>query len=79
MTTFKKWRIFYLVIIELSHKYTKALFGGFIAGFVLSLIFWKLYPVVFKPWFIQIERIGIVGEFSPSTLPSSIQKEISIS
>ena len=78
MTTFKKWRIFYLVIIELSHKYTKALFGGFIAGFVLSLVFWKFYPVVFKPWFVQIERIGIIGEFTPSSLPSAVQKEISV-
>ncbi len=78
MTTFKRWRLFYLIGIELAQKYTGALFGGFIAGFLLSLLFWKLYPVVFKPWFMPIERIGIVGEFTPSTLPLPIQKEISL-
>lgn len=78
MTTFKRWRIFYLIIIELAQKYTKALFGGFIAGFVLSLLFWKLYPVIVKPFFVRIERVGVIGEFSPNSLPQSIQKELSI-
>lgn len=78
MTTIRRWRLFYLIVIELSQKYTKALFGGFIAGLVLSLLFWKVYPVVFKPWFEKVERIGVVGEFTPSTLPSSVQREISI-
>ncbi len=77
MTTFKKWRIFYLVIIELAQKYTKALFGGFIAGFLLSLLFWKIYPIAIKPLFARVDRIGVVGEFSPSNLPQFIQKEIS--
>ncbi len=67
-----------MVVIELAQKYTKALVGGFIAGFILSLLFWKLYPVMVKPYFVQIERVGIVGEFSPNSLPQSIQKELSM-
>lgn len=67
-----------MIIIELAQKYTKALFGGFIAGFALSLLFWKLYPVIVKPFFARIERVGIIGEFSPNSLPQSIQKELSI-
>lgn len=67
-----------MIVIELAQKYTKALFGGFIAGFILSLIFWKLSPILVKPFFVEIQRIGIIGEFSPNSLPQSIQKELSL-
>lgn len=78
MTFAHRWRIFYLVVFELSHKYTKALAGGFFAGLLLSLTFWKMYPFVIEHWFVPVDRVGIVGEFTPNSLPISIQKEISI-
>lgn len=72
-----RWRIFYLVIFELAQKYTKALFGGFLAGLLLTVAFWRVYPFIVEHWFTQATRIGVVGEFTPNTLPLTIQKHIS--
>ena len=77
MTVFRSWRIFYLVIIELAQKYTRALVMGFLAGFLLSLGFWRIYPFVSQQWLTPVEHIGVIGEFTPNSLPLSIQKEIS--
>ncbi|OGG29879.1 hypothetical protein A3A63_02425 [Candidatus Gottesmanbacteria bacterium RIFCSPLOWO2_01_FULL_46_9] len=77
MTVFRSWRIFYLVVIELAQKYTRALVLGFLAGFLLSLGFWRVYPFVSQQWLTPVEHIGVVGEFTPNSLPLSIQKEIS--
>lgn len=77
MTLTQSTRLYILVVIELAKKYTRSLFLGFFVGLVCSLVFWKLYPVVFATWFHPVERIGIVGDFSPSTLPDAVQSLIS--
>ncbi|HUD19112.1 MAG TPA: ABC transporter substrate-binding protein [Patescibacteria group bacterium] len=77
MTAFRRWRIFYLVVIELAQKYTKALLGGFVAGFLLSMLFSRVYPFIAQQWLTQTDRIGIVGEFTPNLLPLAIQNQIS--
>jgi ABC-type transport system substrate-binding protein len=78
MTVARPWRIFYLVVIELAQKYTKALIIGFFAGLFLSLGFWRVYPVIAQAWLSPVDRIGVVGEFTPNNLPLSIQREISM-
>lgn len=78
MTAFRRWRIFYLVVMQLAQKYTKALGVGFLAGFLLSLVFWQVYPFISQQWLTPVTRIGIVGEFTPNSLPLPIQKEISL-
>jgi peptide/nickel transport system substrate-binding protein len=78
MITLRQWRIFYLVIIQLAQKYTKALVIGFVAGLSLSLLFWRIYPFLSQQWLAPVDRIGIIGEFTPNTLPNSIQKQISL-
>ncbi len=78
MSIQRRWRIFYLVVRELAHKYTKALFGGFLAGIILSLTTLRMYPFVSQLWFSPTERIGLVGEYTPNNLPLSIQREISL-
>lgn len=70
-------RLMYLIAVELARKYTRSLILGFFAGFLLSVLFWKVYPVVVAPWFHHTDRIGIVGDFTPSNLPLSIQELIS--
>ena len=72
MTAVRRWRIFYLIVVELAQKYTKALVAGFIAGLFLSVGFWKLYPFIEAQWLTPVDRIGIVGEFTPNALPLSI-------
>lgn len=70
-------RLFFLVVIELARKYTRSLILGFFAGLLLSVLFWRAYPLFVRSLFLQTERIGMVGEFSPSTLPPTIQQLIS--
>lgn len=70
-------RLIFLVVIELARKYTRSLILGFFVGLILSFAFWKTYPVVSRAFAGRVERIGMVGEFSPSTLPLSIQSLIS--
>lgn len=70
-------RLFYLIGLELARKYTRSLVLGFFVGLVLSVAFWKAYPIIFVAWFHPAERIGMVGDFTPSNLPQSIQTLIS--
>lgn len=70
-------RLFFLVVIELARKYTRSLILGFFAGLLLSVSFWRTYPLIARSFFYNTQRIGMVGEFSPSTLPPTIQQLIS--
>jgi peptide/nickel transport system substrate-binding protein len=77
MASLRSWKIAYLVIITLARKYTKALIIGFIIGLSLSLLFWRAYPFISQQWLMPVEHIGMVGAFTPNSLPLSIQKKIS--
>jgi peptide/nickel transport system substrate-binding protein len=78
MSFFTRGRSIYWIIKDLISKYTRSLALGFFIGFIFSLIFWRIYPVIIRPIALPVERIGIVGVFSPSTLPQSIQKLASL-
>ena len=78
MTLFHRGRLWYWIARDLSQKYTKALLLGLVAGLGLAIGVWRVFPVVTREWFNRVERIGMVGEFTPSTLPLSIQKHISL-
>ena len=71
-------RLFFLVVAELARKYTRSLILGFLAGLLLSILFWRAYPILSHFFAPTTERIGMVGEFSPSTLPVSIQQLVSL-
>lgn len=73
----RRLRIFYLVVRELGQKYTRALTVGFILGLLLTLGSVRIYPVVRQLWFAPVERVGLVGEFTPNSLPLLIQNQIS--
>ncbi len=77
MTLLRKGRLLFLIARELSHKHTKALFLGFASGLILSIGFFRLLPIIKQQWFIPIDRIGAVGDFTPATLPLAIQQYIS--
>lgn len=70
-------RLLYLVVVELARKYTRSLVLGFLLGLFLSFAFWKTYPFIISLWVQPIDRIGMVGEYNPSTLPLRIQSLIS--
>lgn len=74
----RRIRIFYLVIVELAHKYTRALIGGFLLGLGITIGVVRIYPVFAQRWLVPVERIGLVGEFTPNNLPLVIQNQISV-
>jgi peptide/nickel transport system substrate-binding protein len=78
MSFFTRGRSIYWIVTNLISKYTRSLVLGFVIGFVCSLIFWRVYPIIIRPLLLQIDRIGIIGEFMPSSLPKSIQKQVSL-
>lgn len=77
MTLAHRGRLFFLILKTLAQKYTKSLALGFVSGLVLSFVFWRIVPFIRQQWFTPVDRIGIVGEFTPGTLPVSVQKYIS--
>lgn len=77
MTLLHRGRLLILIARTLAQKYTKSLALGFISGLVLSLTFWRVIPFIRQQWFTPVERIGIVGTFTPETLPAMVQNEIS--
>jgi len=77
MTLLHQGRLLVLIGRELAQKYTKALALGFVSGLLLSLAFWRVLPFIQAQWFTQVARIAIVGEFTPATLPITVQKDIS--
>lgn len=77
MTLFHRGRLFFLIARTLALKYTKSLVLGFISGLVLSIVFWRVVPFIRQQWFTPVDRIGIVGEFTPANLPLHLEQEIS--
>jgi len=78
MSIFRRGRFLYWLAAELSAKYTVWLVFGFVVGLAASLAAGRLLPTIHTNWFSPIDRIGIIGEFTPTTLPIAIQKEISM-
>jgi ABC-type transport system substrate-binding protein len=74
----RKIRYWYLLIVELVRVYKRALAVGFLVGLAATVVIWRLSPVLTLPFAGNVERIGLVGEFTPTTLPFSIQESISL-
>ncbi len=77
MRTLRRGRLLYLIVKEISHKHTKFLIFGLCIGFFTSFGLSRFTPIFQKIWFYDVDRIGLVGEYTPSTLPLSIQQLIS--
>lgn len=71
-------RFLFRLIRELTHHYTRAIIFGFFLGLGGSVALLRLYPIVIERLFMPVTRIGVVGEFSPTTLPISIQQLVSV-
>ncbi len=78
MSFFRRGRFLFWLTRELINKYKRALIVGIAVGIGLMILFWKYAPVMVTLWFSPVERIGIIGEYTPTTLPLFIQNEISM-
>lgn len=77
MTISRRLRIFYLIVIELAQKYTRALVLGFVIGLLATIGVFRIYPLIKQQFFARVERVGLIGEFTPNNLPLDIQQLIS--
>lgn len=75
---FRRGRFFFWLVSELTVKYRWAITLGCILGIGLALILTRLHPLTFFLSSVRVERIGLVGEFTPTTLPAEIQRRISV-
>ncbi len=73
----RRVRFLFWVFRELVVKYKRSLIVGFLAGLAVTTALGQLLPLVSQRTLSPIERIGIVGEFSPTSLPLFIQRKIS--
>jgi len=77
MTLYQKGRFFYWLIRELTDKYTKFFFIGFLIGCVIPFILHFTSPNILLDVLPKEERIGMVGQYEISSLPSNILNLIS--
>lgn len=77
MVFFRGGRFWYRLVKQLAQKYTFALIFGFILGLTGSLSVLRFGPKISQLFFVPVERIGVVGDVSPSILPRSIAQRIS--
>lgn len=74
---FRRWRFFYRLIGELSQKHTRSLVFGFVLGLLGSIGIARTAPSMYHEWFSSVSRVGVVGDYTPTTLPIRIQSMIS--
>lgn len=74
---FGRGRFFWWLISELSRKYRKAIVVGCLLGISIALALARARPLMFFFSSAGVERIAIVGEFTPTTLPIEIQRRVS--
>jgi peptide/nickel transport system substrate-binding protein len=78
MKVSKRLRFIVWFLHDLAKRYHRALFFGFIGGLIVSISIGRLAPIILSSFARSVERIAIIGEFSPSEVPLSIQKELSV-
>ena len=74
----RRGRFIYWLLAELVQKYKGALMLGFLIGLILPIAFSHFSKNIQWLPVEKIERVGLVGDYTPSTLPASIQNKISI-
>ncbi|HLL60866.1 MAG TPA: ABC transporter substrate-binding protein [Candidatus Nitrosocosmicus sp.] len=78
MTFFKKHsRYYYWLAKSFVQKNFRVLIASFIASFFFIFLAIQFFPFINSLLFKKTERIGIVGQFKPDTLPVEISSQIS--
>lgn len=75
---FRKARVFFWFLKAFIDKHRNFLFLGFIVGLLISLVLIKFYPLLlFRSNFGKIKKIAVVGNYTPTNLPLSLQNYLS--
>ena len=77
MSFLRRGRFLFWAARELSKKYTRSLVIGIFLGFASMFFLWKVFPLIQTSQSHPVQRIGYVGDYSPSNLPLEIQKKLS--
>ena len=77
MISIRRIRFFGWLLRALVGKYRRALILGFLVGLGSTIAVARISPWVTYQWFTKTVHIGVVGEFTPTTLPLSLQRYIS--
>lgn len=77
MTFRRRGRVFFWLARELTRKYLYAVVTGVILGLIVGNIAWRNRVRIVHFFAAPTERIGMVGEYTPSTLPSEVLGHIS--
>lgn len=78
MTIFRRGRVIFWIGKELFDKYTKSLVSGAVIGVSTMVALWFFSPTITAVWLSPVERIGVIGDFSPSSIPNFIQQQLSL-
>ena len=78
MRVYRKGRLYYWLIREFTRKYIVSFAIGICIGLFIGFVGFTSYPILTQRLFKPIMRIGVVGEYSPTTLPQDIQNKISL-
>ncbi len=73
----RKIRHYYWILTAFIRKNAKFLFLSFIAGFFVIILLLKISPLINSVIFTKKEVIGVLGQYSPRTIPNDIAQDIS--
>src|SRR3989344_2636195 len=76
-TTIRRGRYYWRLIRELAHAHTAWLVVGFLVGLIGSFVSVRLFPSVPSQMTLPTIRTALVGDFTSSALPPSIQQLVS--
>ena len=76
-TTIRRGRYYWRPIRELAHAHTAWLVVGFLVGLIGSFVSVRLFPSVPSQMTLPTIRTALVGDFTSSALPPSIQQLVS--
>ena len=74
----RRSRYIFWIIKDLALKYTRSLFLGFLIGFIVSLALLRFFPIISQAFIVKRSYVGIIGEYNVSSLPLSVQNQLSI-
>lgn len=73
----RRSRFIYRLGVELALKYRFALLFGFVLGLSGSFALLRTAPLLQRRFLTPTQRVGIVGDFTPTSLPLAVQTLIS--
>ncbi|MBP9798255.1 hypothetical protein KBC70_03880, partial [Candidatus Woesebacteria bacterium] len=77
MTAYKSIRHYYWLLTGFVRKHVALLAMSFIGAFLLIIVSLNFFPFVNSFLFTKQEIVGMIGSYTPSTIPDSIGRQIS--